>query len=331
MTDVRVGVVSWNTAELLDRCLSTLPAALDGLDAEVVVVDNGSKDNSVALASGHGGVRIDALDRNTGYARAMNRALAGTSADVLVALNSDTEPPAGSIRRLVEHLLAHPDTALVAPRLTYPDGSTQHSVYRFPSVRLAAAVNLLPERALRGRLGQRLWIEGTADHLSSGVVDWAIGAVHVMRASAVGPVPYSVRWFMYVEDLDLCWRLHRGGWQIELLSDVVVAHVGNASGAQQWGDERTAQWMAATYDWYASAHSPSAARAYASLNLVGALAKGAALRAVGRDSPARQRGRELLRGAPLHVSAVRHPDRVYVDGGTERAATVAAGSGADPS
>ncbi len=316
MTEVTVGIVSWNTDDLLDQCLGALPAALGDLDAEVVVVDNGSTDRSVEIARRHPGVRVDEVGHNLGYASGMNRALGGSAAPVLIALNPDTEPPPGSLRRLVGHLNERPSVGLVAPRLIEEDGALQHSVHRFPSVRLAAALNLLPVRALRGRLGRRLWVEGTADHLFTGPVDWAIGAVHVMRAEAVGPRPYSERWFMYVEDVDLCWRLRQAGWDIELVGDVEVADVGNASGEQQWGADRTKRWLAATYDWYLTTHGNVATRAYAGMNLIGASTKGLAAAARGRlrrDAAAGQWGRELLDVIPLHARALVRPGSIHVD------------------
>lgn len=311
---VRVGIVSWNTADLLDRCLTVLPAALDGLDSDVVVVDNASTDHSAAIAERHDDVHVVRMAENVGYARGMNRALADSEAPVLIALNPDTEPPPASLRRLVEHLLSDPGLGLVVPRLIHPDGSLQHSVHRFPSVRLAAAVNLLPVRLLRGALGRRLWVEGTATHQQSGPVDWAYGAVHVLRAASSGTRPYSERWFMYVEDLDLCWRLRQDGWRTELDADVEVVHIANAAGAQRWGADRTRRWLAATYDWYASAHGRTAARAYAATNLVGAAVKGtfAVSRGwVARDRSARSWGDELLHVVPTHARAFVHPDRVY--------------------
>lgn len=269
---VRVGIVSWNTADLLDRCLSALPAALGGLEAEVVVVDNASSDGSADVAAGHP-VTAVRNSENVGYARAMNQALAGATAPVLVALNPDTEPPAGSLERLVDVLRDRPDVGLVVPRLLNADRSDQHSVYRFPSVRLAAIVALLPTR-LQHRYGPTWWLEGQADHRRTVPVDWAIGAVHCIRTKALdGSAPYSERWFMYVEDLELCWRLRRLGWEILLAGDVAVPHVGNASGAQAWGDSRTERWMDATYDWYAGARGPLAARAWAAVNTAGIGAK----------------------------------------------------------
>jgi GT2 family glycosyltransferase len=264
---VRVGIVSFNTSELLDRCLAALPAALGGLDAEVVVVDNASSDDSVARASAHP-VRVVANDANVGYARAMNQALAG-DADVVIACNPDTEPSPGSLQALVETLLADPARGLVVPRLLESDGSLQHSVYRYPSPATSLALALLPSRVLRGTVGRRLWLEGCADHEQRTEVDWAIGAVHVIRAAALaGAAPYDERWFMYVEDLDLCWRLRRGGWQVWLDGPVAIPHVGNVAGAAAWGAARTRRWQWATYDWVALRQGAARQRLLAAVNLV---------------------------------------------------------------
>lgn len=267
---MRVGIVSWNTAGLLNRCLAALPDATSGLDASFVVVDNASGDDSARVAARHHGVELIRNPDNRGYARAMNQALAGSDADVLIALNPDTEPPPGSLTTLVEALLARPDAGLVVPRLTNPDGTTQHSAYRFPSIALAATVCFVPPPLLRLGIGRRWWLEGYSPHDETTDVDWAIGAVHVLRASALDAErAYDERTFMYVEDLDLCWRLARRGWARRLEATVSVPHVGNAAGLQAWGAARTERWLVATLDWYARSRGPARMRAWALVNALG--------------------------------------------------------------
>lgn len=283
-TRARIGIVSWNTAALLDRCLAALPAALDDVAAEVVVVDNASSDGSADVAAAHRGVTVVRNDSNEGYARAMNRALSATDAPYLIAVNPDTEPRPGSLALLVDRLDRQADAGLVVPRLVHPDGSPQHSVYRFPSLTVAAAL-ALPAPLHRGRIGARLALEGAPPRRTAAPIDWAIGAVHAIRRSALdGAPPYSERWFMYVEDLDLCWRLHRSGWSVWLEPAAVVPHVGNASGEQAWGDARTERWLDATYDWYATAHGRTAARAWAAVQtaVAGSKALGHRLARTGR-------------------------------------------------
>lgn len=277
---VRVGIVSWNTAELLDACLGALPAALDGVDADVVVVDNASADGSADVAARHTGVTVVRNAGNDGYAKAMNDALGASEADVLIALNPDTVAPPGSLAALAHLVVDTPDVGLVVPRLRNADGSTQHSVYRFPSVAVAGAVGLLPSRLHRGAVGRRFCLEGHTPHDEARDIDWAIGAVHAIRREALaGEPPYRERWFMYVEDLDLCWRLRRRGWRVRLEPSVEITHVGNAAGAQAWGEERTARWLDATYDWYALERGPLRARVWGAVNLAGVAVKYAANRA----------------------------------------------------
>ena len=304
---VRVGVVSWNTAGLLRRCLAALPAALEGTDHSVTVVDNASSDGS-ADAARDAGVRVIANRENVGYARAMNQALGGAGAELLVALNPDTVPPPGSLTALVRRLLAEPDVGLVGPRLANPDGSLQHSAYTFPSPLQAAAVSFLPGRWQRGRVGRRLWLEGCAPHDSAADVDWLIGAVHVIRAAAVDRVrPYSERWFMYVEDLDLCWRLARSGWRRRLEADITVPHVGGASATQAWEGTPRSRWTNLSYDWYAESHGEAAMRRWALVNTVGIASRTSALAALGVARPGRRaEAAELARHLPTHARAVLH-------------------------
>jgi N-acetylglucosaminyl-diphospho-decaprenol L-rhamnosyltransferase len=314
VTQVRVGIVSWNTAELLGRCLAALPAALAGLDAEVVVIDNDSADGSADVAADVAArsptVRLVRNRTNVGYAKAMNQALAGTDATVLIALNPDTEPPRGSLAVLVDRLLSQPDVGLVAPRLVGPDGRLQHSVYRFPSPAVTAAVCLVPTRWQRGRIGQHFWLEGSAPHDRPADVDWPIGAVHVIRSAALGSrQPYDERWFMYVEDIELCWWLARNGWRRRLEADVAITHVGNASGAQAWGESRSARYYAATYDWYARDRGAGAARRWAVSNTLG-LSLQLALRGFAHLAGYRGQAalvKEFRRLLPLHARAILHP------------------------
>ncbi|MHB1534683.1 MAG: glycosyltransferase [Acidimicrobiales bacterium] len=311
MTDgisVRVGIVSWNTAGLLDRCLGALPAALSRYPAEIVVVDNASDDGSGAVALSHPRVTLIQNDTNEGYARAMNQALAGSTAAVLIALNPDTEPPPGSLDILVEDLLSDPAVALVAPRLVNLDGSLQHSVYRFPSPAVAAAVSFVPQRWQHGGIGPRFWLEGSSPHGQTADIDWAIGAVHVIRAEALGGrKPYDERWFMYVEDLEICWRLAAGGWRRRFLAEVSVPHVGNAAGAQAWGEGRTRRWLMATYDWYQRDRGRTAVRVWALVNTLGVMFRivvlvvGGVLR---RSRSSLREAQVLVRLLPVHAGVL---------------------------
>lgn len=301
---VRVGVVSWNTAALLERCLCALPAALEGTSAEVVIVDNASADASADVAAASHGVRVIHNDTNAGYGRAMNQALAGTDAPVLIALNPDTEPPPGSLATLVARLLAEPGLGLVGPLLVDTDGVPQFTARRFPSLVLAAAACSLPVRWHGGRLGRHLLLEAAAQPGEPTDVDWVIGAVHVIRSAALqGRQPYSERWFMYAEDIELCWWLAQRGWRRRLEPDVLVTHVGNASGAQAWGDSYERRCFDAIYDWYQHDVGTRAARAMAALNALNAASRTAIGRLAQRPS---DHVANRKQAAHYHAGIVRH-------------------------
>jgi GT2 family glycosyltransferase len=275
-----------------------------------VVVDNASSDDSADVAAAHAGVEVVRNERNAGYARAMNQALALAPGhvDVLIALNPDTVAPPTSLAELTRRLLRHSDVGLVAPQLRDAKGCLQHSVYRFPSVAVATAVAMTPQRALARGQGEKYWLEGWSRHDTATDIDWAIGAVHVLRAAAVDRARvYNERWFMYVEDLDLCWQLASDGWRRRLEPDVTVTHVGNAAGAQAWGASRQARWQWATYDWYRMRKGRNAQRVYAAVNAAGILVllAGKALARCARR-PGR-RGvvkRDLLDALRLHFEAI---------------------------
>jgi hypothetical protein len=301
---VRVGIVSWNTAALLDRCLSALPAALAGLDAEVVVVDNASADDSVERAASHDGVKVVAHRHNVGYAAAMNVALAGSDASVLIALNPDTEPPPGSLATLCRRLLGDAGVGLVAPQLVGPGGVAQYTARRFPSVPLAAASCLLPVRCQAGALGRRLLLEPARQPQQPTAVDWVIGAVHVIRASALrGRAPYDERWFMYAEDLELCWWLAARGWSVRLEADVTVPHVGNAAGAQAWADGYEQRCFDAIYDWYRRDVGTASLRALAAVNVLNAASRATVGRLVGRPA---DHVANRVRAARYHATVALH-------------------------
>lgn len=246
---VDVGVVTWNTRDLTVRALRRLIDLDSGCDLRVLVRDNGSTDGTAAaIAREFPQVEVDAGEANLGFAGGMNTLIDRSDAPWFLALNSDAWPEEDAIHRLVETAGRRPSAAAVAPRLERPDGELEHSTHRFPSLGVAALLALAPRRLLRGLLGRRLLLEGAWQHDEPRSVDWAVGAALLMRRSALEEIGgFDERFFMYVEDLDWCWRARRSGWEIRFEPRAVVTHVGNASGRAAYGSERTAAYLHNTY------------------------------------------------------------------------------------
>lgn len=266
---VVVAVVSWNTRELLERCLESLAGDVEAGLASVWVVDNGSSDGSAALVAGlPNGI---ALKENVGFGAAVDLVAARTASPWLVAANADVAVRPGALAALVAAGARDVGAGAVAPRLVLPDGSTQHSVHPFPSVPFVAAFNagLTPRL-----LGDRLCLEGHWNPSRARRVPWAIAAFLLIRRSAfLAAGGFGTERWMYAEDLDLGWRLRQAGWATRYEPSAVVDHESAAATSALWGDERTVRWQAATYDWLRRTRGPARARAVYSLNVVGASAR----------------------------------------------------------
>jgi N-acetylglucosaminyl-diphospho-decaprenol L-rhamnosyltransferase len=275
---VAVAVVSWNTRELLRACLESLRRDADAGLAEVWVVDNASSDGSAEMVrSAFRWARLLALDENVGFGPAVNRVAAQTDAAWIAPANADVAVEPGALHALLQAGERDPAAGAVAPRLILPDGATQHSVYRFPTVPFTAAFNAGLYRVSR-RAREAMLLEGMWDPSRPRVVDWAIAALLVVRRPAWDAAGgFDQGQWLYAEDLDLGWRLARAGWHTRYEPAARVRHHASAATKQAWGDERTARWQRATYAWMLRRRGVARTRSAAALNVGGALARAALL------------------------------------------------------
>jgi GT2 family glycosyltransferase len=257
-------------------------------DLRLLVRDNASSDGTPdAIAAQIPEAELDRGGANLGFAAGVNTLLARSDAPWFLALNSDAWPEPGAVERMVDVAERHPRTAAVAPRLERPDGALEHSTHRFPSVGLAAASALGP-RLIGQRRARRLLLEGPWAHDEPGEVDWAVGAALLLRREAIDELGgFDERYFMYVEDLEWCWRARGAGWAVRFEPGAVVCHVGNASGAQAFGERRTAEYLRNTYRFYRSTHGPLSTAAFRAGNLAGAVRLWGQGRMQGDDDMAR--------------------------------------------
>jgi N-acetylglucosaminyl-diphospho-decaprenol L-rhamnosyltransferase len=227
-------VVNYESGPLLLDCVRSLLAD-DGIGVpEVVVVDNGSTDGSVAaLRRELPHVRVVDPGGNVGYATAANRGIAATTAPAVVVGNTDLTVAPGTGAALVARLDAEPDLAAVGPALFNPDGT------QYPSARAHASTLDAVGHAVLGRLFPRNRFTRRYRQLDARWdrprdVDWVSGAFICLRRSAVDSVGgWDERYFMYMEDFDLCWRLRRLGWRVAYEPGGRVTHVQGASTAKR--------------------------------------------------------------------------------------------------
>lgn len=229
-------LVNWNTRALLDDCLRSLRQH-GGPDLLLVVVDNGSRDGSLEmLARDWPEVRVIANDRNAGYVRANNQAIAATDSEHLLLINTDAYLTAGALDALLDAMDTDPRAAVVGPRLVYGDGSWQRwTAGRFPG--LAAMLNyylglerLLPDR----KRFQGLWL--TRDVSQPFRPDWVCSACLLVRRAALEEVGLLDETYpAYVEDVEFCERAARAGWRTWYRPDATVVHLMGQSTRLQTG------------------------------------------------------------------------------------------------
>jgi N-acetylglucosaminyl-diphospho-decaprenol L-rhamnosyltransferase len=307
---IRIAVVSWNTRDLLARCLESMRAEVDAGRAAVTVVDNGSNDGSRELVrSGHPWAELIESDENLGFGRAINLVAERSDSTWLAAANADIELTPGALQTLMEVGEQHPEAGPIAPRLILPDGSIQHSVHSFPSPALAAFFAVGAYRLSR-RLGDRLCIDGYWDSDRRREVDWARGAFLLIRRrwfEQVGGFDES-QW-LYAEDIDLAWRLKRSGHPVRYEPRAVVHHVLSAATRKAFDEyEMNRRHVDASYAWLARRRGPGVARLTAAIGMVGAALRVLIFTPLARLDPERWSGpRELAR---RYVSLHRHGLRV---------------------
>lgn len=279
-------MVSWNTRELLERCLTSLrPAAEAGL-AEVWVVDNASTDGSPdAVRRDHPWATLVASDENLGYGRAVNLVAARTRSPWVAASNADVVLRPGALERLLAAGDRDRGAGILAPRLLLPDGSTQHSVWPLPTAFAYLMANLAPHLVPR-RLGDRLVLRDMWDADRARRVPWAIGAFLLVRRTAWEQIGgFDATQWMSAEDVDLGWRARRAGWATRYVPDAVVEHHESSATRQRWGDHLPIHWQRCSYAWMERRIGRRRAVAIGVVNLLGSAVRVIAFAILARFRP----------------------------------------------
>ncbi len=229
-TILRVVVVSYNSQRDLPSCLTAAVDAAHVFRIELVVVDNGSTDDSVAAAREAGAVVLTNSE-NLGFARAVNRGLAGASSGLVLLLNPDTRLTERSLGSMVA-LLKERDVAAIGPRLVTEEGKPNVEGYylRRPTLRQALLfyTNLMrpfATSAARGRYLEDYSLD--ADVHSVDQVPGACLLTTVERLTEVGPL--DERFPIWFEDVDWCERARRRGLRLLYDGAAEVVHPGGES------------------------------------------------------------------------------------------------------
>jgi len=220
-------VVSYNTRDLLYDCLRAFHACSD-VPAEAVVVDNASTDGSPEMvAHEFPEAKLIRQPANVGFGRANNAGLQQAEGRFILLMNPDVTVMPGCVGRLADFLLVRPDAGAVGPRLQRPDGTLDHAARRgFPSPAASFFYFTGLNRAFPQSERLNRYTMGHLPTTETHEIDSGTAACLMVRRAAVDRVGFfDPDYFMYGEDLDLCYRLKSGGWKVFYLPTARAVHL----------------------------------------------------------------------------------------------------------
>jgi N-acetylglucosaminyl-diphospho-decaprenol L-rhamnosyltransferase len=213
-------VVSWNAKEHLARCLEHLAQQAPH---ELIVVENGSTDGSSELLSARSDLTVIDLE-NPGFGAANNAGARLAKGDYLLLVNSDCELQEDALRILAQVLDENPRAGIVAPLLRHPTGRLQRSAGREPSLLTELLKKTMLHRIVK------YYTYGSWSYDEDRTVDWVSGACMMVRRELFKHVGgFDERFFMFMEDLDLCKRVRDAGYDVQFTTQASAIHHGGAS------------------------------------------------------------------------------------------------------
>ena len=219
---------------MLQECLQTLTRPLNGLDVEVIVVDNASSDDSRDMVRREfPQVKLIANPMNLGFGAGNNVGIPASTGRYVLFLNSDTQVTEGALKSLVDYADANPNVGILGPKLLNADGSLQYSCRQYPNLATGFLHNtplgrLLPKNRHAADYLMKNW-----DHATPRDVDWVSGAALMIRRACLNQTGgFDEDYYMYCEDVDLCWRANHASltWRVTYLPDAIIYHyIGKSS------------------------------------------------------------------------------------------------------
>ena len=223
---VSIILVSYNSVAFIHSCPSSIQQCLPGLAHEIVVVDNHSQDHSCQLIRMRfPGLVLIENPSNLGFGRAANQGFRKARGKYLLILNPDVTLLPGAVEKAINFLDGHSEVALLLPKLLNPDGTLQFSCrtfFDFPTLlfRRTPLGKVFPNHRV---IREHLMMDWNHDEVRE--VDWGMGACMLLRREAIkdGNL-FDERFFLYFEDIDLCFRLKNEGGKVIYYPEAAMVH-----------------------------------------------------------------------------------------------------------
>ena len=259
-------IVNYRTAPMTIRATEAALRAMEGIRGSITIIDNDSQDGSYAHLTGEvtargwdrdGRVRVLQSGHNGGFGAGVNFAIrAGlpdcSTPDYVYLLNSDAFPAPDAVRRLLDHLEAHPQAGLAGSYLHGPEGEPHQTAFRFPGIlsEFEGGARTGPISRLLERYRVAMPIPDRA-----GPVDWTAGASLMIRRRMLDETGlFDEGYFLYYDEVDLCLRARRRGWQTHYVPESRVMHLGSVSTGMKAWDRVPRYWFDSRLRYFVKSH-----------------------------------------------------------------------------
>lgn len=219
-------IVNWNTGELLYNCVKSINENMTDSNYEIIITDNDSKDNSCSnIESDFKNVKIIYSKDNLGFSKGNNIAVKEAKGEYVLFLNPDTIILDNSIEKALDYIKCKCSKKdLVGVRLLNGDRTLQFSSCKFPK-----SANVITSSYVMSKE----W------HYKNHNTDWVMGAFMLMKRDFFNEIGgFNESFFMYSEDIELCFRVKKNGGNVKYLSDAEIVHLYNQSGKNKWNKKR---------------------------------------------------------------------------------------------
>ncbi len=233
-TVISIIIVNWNTCQVTCDCLRSVYEQTEGIDFEVILVDNASTDDSVERTKQKfPQVILIENTENKGFAAANNKGMKIARGSYILLLNSDTVVLDEAIQKTLKFADQHPDAGIIGCRVLNPDGSLQPTCFMYPSIlnmllSTAYLYKIFPNSKFFGRERMTWWQRDDVRE-----VEVVTGCFMLVRREAIEQVGMmDENYFMYGEETDWCWRFKQVGWKVMFTPQAQIIHLGGVSSSQ---------------------------------------------------------------------------------------------------
>ena len=233
--DLSIIIVSWNTQDLLRKCLNSIYQNLDGLNLEIFVVDNNSSDKTAQMVKAEfPQVNLITNNKNLGFAKANNQAIKQVKGEYLLLLNPDTEILNNGLIKSLQFMKSHQSCGVMGPKMLFEDKSLQPSVRRWPRPWPIFLMLIKAQKFFKGLKAIDYYLYKDFDYNKEQAVDQVMGAFMLIPKEVMAKVGLlDERFFIWFEEVDFCKRVWQNGYSVIYNPDIQLIHYGGRSFSQQ--------------------------------------------------------------------------------------------------